>query len=104
MSRRSAVATETGTTAATFARAEAGLGSPPQPDPQALSKAMSTVRELASLGSRRMGSTEGCRKAASCSFLAASGLPEAVVIRRPLSAWKHDEFTIIVIFGAPGVG
>src|ERR1700674_45077 len=98
MSRRSAVATDTGTTGATFARAEAGLGSlPPQADKHTLSSRMSPSTEFASVGSRRTCIASGCRKVELCPSCAASGLPEAVVIRRPLSAGKHDEFNIVVI-------
>ena len=65
MSRRSAVATDTGTTGATFARAEPGLGSlPPQPDRDTLSNRMSPSQEFVGAGNcRRTDSTEGCRKA-----------------------------------------
>src|SRR5271166_670705 len=68
MSRRSAVATDTGTTAVTLARAEAGLGSlPAQPDQPAHSKRMSPNKQVA----------------------------EAVVIRRTFSARRCDEFDIV---------
>ena len=99
MSRRSAVATDTGTTGATFARAEPGLGSlPPQPDRDTLSNRRSPSQEFVGAGNcRRTGSTEGRRKAKVCPSRAASGLWEAVVIRGPLSRGKNDEFSIIVV-------
>src|SRR6202521_2725261 len=89
MSRRSAVATATGTTGATFARAEAGLGSPPpQADKHTLSKRMSPGKKFA---------TRGCRQVERCPSCAAPGLPAAVGIRRPRAAEKYDEFSIIVV-------
>ena len=96
MSRRSAVATDTGTTCATFARAEPGLGSlPPQLERYTQSNKMSPSDELARQWScRRTGMTDGCRKVKRCAFPAASGLREAVVIRRPLSEGKYDESDI----------
>jgi hypothetical protein len=99
MSRRSAVATDTGTTCATFARAEPGLGSlPPQLERYTQSNKMSPSDELARQWScRGTGMTDGCRKVKDCAFPAASGLPEAVVIRRPLSEGKYDESDIIVV-------
>lgn len=97
MSRRSAVATDTGTTGATFARAEDGLGSPPQPTPHRLSKTMSAV---ASRGNRRT-SLDGSRSEAALTSRVASGLQGAVVIGKPLCAEKHDKFCIIVICAEP---
>lgn len=86
MSRRSAGATETGTTAATFARAEAGLGSPPpHPDPNTLSQRIRMIKEFPGVKSRRTGLIEGRDDAGFCSASAVSGLPIAIVIRRPLS-------------------
>ena len=99
MSRRSAVATDTGTTGATFARAEPGLGSlPPQPDRDTLSNRRSPSQEFVGAGNRRRtDSTEGRRKPKICPPRAPSGLWEAVVIRGPLSQGKNDEFSIIVV-------
>src|SRR5580692_11265155 len=91
MSRRSAVATATGTTGATFARAEPGLGSlPPQPDRDTLSNRRSPSQEFVGAGNCR-------RKSKICPSRAPSGLWEAVVIRGPLSRGKNDEFSIIVV-------
>jgi hypothetical protein len=39
--------------------------------------------------------TDGGCKANLCLSLADPGLPEAVIIREPLSAGKNDEFTIL---------
>ena len=101
MSRRSAVATDTGTTGATFALAEAGLGSPPpQPDKNAVSKSnrMSPSKVFVSVWScGRPGLIEGFDKAKLGLARVSWGLREAVVIRRPLSEGKNDEFTIIVV-------
>src|SRR5580704_17917858 len=99
MSRRSAVDTDTGTTGATFARAEPGLGSPPpQPDRDTLSNRRSPSQEfVGAWNCRRTDSTEGCRKAEVCLRSTLSGLREAVVIRGPLSRGKNNEFSIIVV-------
>src|SRR5580693_317988 len=99
MSRRSAVATDTGTTCATFARAEPGLGSlPPQPDRDTLNNRMSPSQVFASTGSRRRsGSTEGRRKAKTFPSRPPCDLWEAVVIRGPVSEGKNNEFSIIVV-------
>ncbi len=43
------------------------------------------------------GLTEGFGKVKLCLALAPLGLREAVVIRRPLSEGKNDEFTIIIV-------
>src|ERR1700719_1612738 len=98
MSRFSALATDTGTAAATFALAEAGLGSlPPQPDQHRLSKKIRPIKDFACQGSRGVASTGGFATAKLCPSPAAFPLPVAVVIRRPLSAGKRDEFPIIAI-------
>src|SRR5580692_10782582 len=99
MSRRSAVATATGTTGTTFARAEPGLGSlPPQPDRETPSNRRSPSQEFVGAGNcRRTDSTEGRRKSRICPSRVPSGLWEAVVIRGPLSQGKNDEFSIIVV-------
>src|SRR5580704_12498045 len=99
MSRRSAVATDTGTTCATFARAEPGLGSlPPQPDRDTLSNRRSPSHEFVGAGNcRRTDWTEGCTKPKRRPSRAPPGLWEAVVIRGPLSQGKNNEFSIIVV-------
>src|ERR1700690_625766 len=98
MSRRSAVATDTGTVCATFARAEASLGSlPPQPNSHKLNKMTIPVKAYASLAGSRPRFASDSRESRICSSRAASGLPQTVVIRKPLSAGKYDEFSIVVI-------
>src|SRR5579862_1670603 len=98
MSRRSAVATDTGTTGATFARAEPGLGSlPPQPDRDTPSNRRSPSQGIGAGNRRRTDSAEVLRKPNRCPSLAASALWKAVVIRGPLCQGKNDEFSIIVV-------
>jgi hypothetical protein len=57
---------------------------------------MSAINGLAKFRARRIGLTGDGGKVIPCSSIAASGLLEAVIIRKPLSAGKYDEFTIIV--------
>ena len=96
MSRRSAVATETGTTGETFARADAGLGSlPPQLAPNMLSKRINPVKATANTRERTC-LTNSSGNAEFCSASANSGLPEALVIRELLSIRENEEFPIIV--------
>jgi hypothetical protein len=61
MSRRSAVATETGTTGATLALADPGLGSPLQPDPRSPNKKISAIKQFESNLGCPTGLIDGCR-------------------------------------------
>jgi len=69
----------------TFARAEFGLGSPAQPAPTTHSKTVSSAKAFPSAEDRRVSLTCGQSEAELRPGCAASGLPEAVVIRGPLS-------------------
>jgi hypothetical protein len=71
------------------------LGSPPQLDATTTNKKISAINGLANFWSRRTRLTEGDWKGQLCLSPADPGLPEAVIIRKPLSAGKNDEFTIL---------
>jgi hypothetical protein len=71
------------------------LGSPPQLEATTTKEKISAINGLANFGSRRTRLIEGNWKAQLCLSLADPGLPEAVVIRKPLSSGKNDDFTIL---------
>ena len=97
MSRRSAVATDAGTTCATLALAEAGLGSlPPQLERYATSNRTSPSEVLGwKRNGRRTGLTDGCRRRLKAGASdVACGLRGAIVIRRPRSEEECDKSNI----------
>jgi hypothetical protein len=71
------------------------LGSPPQLEAITANKKISAINGLANFASRWTRSTGGGWKVKPCLSSADPGPPEAVVMRKPLSAGKNDDFTIL---------